>query len=320
MRKGVKRFLIISVVIMAILLLLTVGGSYYIGLQVFEGSTQLVSPEDTKEVKDSFWTTMNMDPEEFKASYAIENISETSTFDGHIIPGDYINSGDEHDKLVIMIHGLGGNRYTNYPVAKYFVEMGYDVITFDQRSSNENTAERTTYGYWEKYDVIDLIDYAEKKYPGINIGIWGTSFGGATAIQAVASLDDQSKIDFMILDCPLGNVEYMISAEMDKMNTGIPTDYMLWLGNMINKQKLGFSYEDANSINIAKKVNVPSLIINSKADEMTPFFMGEEIYNNINCDNKEIWTVDDSEHACIWEDHTDEYKLEMDEFISSSGK
>lgn len=320
MRKGVKRFLIISAVIMAILLLLTVGGSYYIGLQVFEGSTQLVSPEDTKEVKDSFWTTMNMNPEEFKASYAIENISETSTFDGHIIPGDYINSGDEHDKLVIMIHGLGGNRYTNYPVAKYFVEMGYDVITFDQRSSNENTAERTTYGYWEKYDVIDLIDYAEKKYPGINIGIWGTSFGGATAIQAVASLDDQSKIDFMILDCPLGNVEYMISAEMDKMNTGIPTDYMLWLGNMINKQKLGFSYEDANSINIAKKVNVPSLIINSKADEMTPFFMGEEIYNNINCDNKEIWTVDDSEHACIWEDYTDEYKLEMDEFISSSGK
>lgn len=320
MRKGVKRFLIISVVIMAILLLLTVGGSYYIGLQVFEGSTQLVSPEDTKEVKDSFWTTMNMDPEEFKASYVIENISETSTFDGHIIPGDYINSGDEHDKLVIMIHGLGGNRYTNYPVAKYFVEMGYDVITFDQRSSNENTAERTTYGYWEKYDVIDLIDYAEKKYPGINIGIWGTSFGGATAIQAVASLDDQSKIDFMILDCPLGNVEYMISAEMDKMNTGIPTDYMLWLGNMINKQKLGFSYEDANSINIAKKVNVPSLIINSKADEMTPFFMGEEIYNNINCDNKEMWTVDDSEHACIWEDHTYEYKLEMDEFISSSGK
>ena len=320
MRKGVKRFLIISAVIMAILLLLTVGGSYYIGLQVFEGSTQLVSPEDTKEVKDSFWTTMNMNPEEFKASYAIENISETSTFDGHIIPGDYINSGDEHDKLVIMIHGLGGNRYTNYPVAKYFVEMGYDVITFDQRSSNENTAERTTYGYWEKYDVIDLIDYAEKKYPGIIIGIWGTSFGGATAIQAVASLDDQSKIDFMILDCPLGNVEYMISAEMDKMNTGISTDYMLWLGNMINKQKLGFSYEDANSINIAKKVNVPSLIINSKADEMTPFFMGEEIYNNINCDNKEIWTVDDSEHACIWEDHTDEYKLEMDEFISSSGK
>lgn len=320
MRKGVKRFLIISAVIMAILLLITVGGSYYIGLQVFEGSTQLVSPEDTNEVKDSFWTTMNMDPEEFKASYAIENISETSTFDGHIIPGDYINSGDEHDKLVIMIHGLGGNRYTNYPVAKYFVEMGYDVITFDQRSSNENTAERTTYGYWEKYDVIDLIDYAEKKYPGINIGIWGTSFGGATAIQAVASLDDQRKIDFMILDCPLGNVEYMISAEMDKMNTGIPTDYMLWLGNMVNKQKLGFSYEDANSINIAKKVNVPSLIINSKADEMTPFFMGEEIYNNINCDNKEIWTVDDSEHACIWEDHTDEYKLEMDEFISSSGK
>ncbi|MBQ8984184.1 MAG: alpha/beta fold hydrolase [Lachnospiraceae bacterium] len=315
MRKGVKRFLVILSIVLVLILLLAVGGSYYIGGQVFEGATQLVTCESTTEVPDGFWTTMNMDPDEFRSNYVFENISEISTFDGHVIPGEYIHAGESHDKLVIMIHGLGGNRYTNYPVAKYFVERGFDVITFDQRSSNENTAERTTYGYWEKYDVIDLIDYAERIHPGITIGIWGTSFGGATAVQAVAFLDDQSRIDFMILDCPLGNVEYMISAEMEKMDTGIPTEYMLWLGDILNRQRLGFSYEDANTIDIAREVEVPTLVINSRADEVTPYFMGEEIFNNINCDNKSMWTVDDSEHACIWEDHTEEYIQTINWFL-----
>jgi hypothetical protein len=317
MRKGVKIFLIIFAVIICLLLVLIVGGSYYIGVQVFEGSTQLVTCEDTSVVKDSFWETMNMDPDEFKASYIFDSISEKSTFDGHIIPGDYISAGDKHDKAVILIHGLGGNRYTNYPVAQYFLENGYDVITYDQRSSNENTAERTTYGYWEKYDAMDLINYAQNKYPGIRIGIWGTSFGGATAIQTVASLQNQSDIDFLILDCPLGNVEYMISTEMDEMNTGIPTEYMLWLGNKINEQKLGFSYEDADSISIAKEVDVPTLVINSKTDEVTPFFMGEEIYNNIKNSKKEIWTLDDCKHASMWETHNEEYKGKIDSFIAS---
>ena len=317
MKKGGNRFLIIFMIVLAVLLVLAVGASYYIGVQVFEGSTQLVTCEETRKVSDSFWIKMNMDPEAFRASYVIENISVTSTFDGHNIPGEYINARGKHDQLVILIHGLGGNRYTNYPIAEYFVEKGYDVITFDQRSSNENSAERTTYGYWEKYDVIDLIDYAGKKYPGIRVGIWGTSFGGATAVQAAAALTDQSRIDFMILDCPLGNVEYMISTEIDRMNTGIPTNYMLWVGNIVNKQRLGFSYEDANTINISNAVKVPTLVINSMVDEVTPSFMGEDIYRNINCDNKVIWTVDDSSHACIWEDHTEEYKARMDEFLSS---
>lgn len=317
MKKGLKIFLIVFTSVILVLLLLVIGGSYYIGTQVFEGSTQLSTCEETREVKDSFWEKMKMNPYELKQEYVYEQISINSTFDGHTIPGEYINAGENHDKVVLMIHGLGGNRYTNYPVAKYFLEKGYDVITFDQRSSNENTAKRTTYGYWEKYDVIDLIDFVKNKYSGIKIGIWGTSFGGATAIQAVANLDTQSDIDFMILDCPLGNVEYMISTELDKMNIGIPTDYMLWLGNLVNKQKLDFSYEDANSIMIAKKINTPTLVINSTIDKVTPVFMGEEIYNNINCSDKEIWTVNDSEHACVWEDHTTEYKAKIDNFIDN---
>lgn len=315
MSKKKKIALIIVTSVILLFVLAFIGGSYYIGTQVFAGSSQLVTCEQTGTIKDSFWEKMNMDPDKFRKDYKIEKIGVTSSLDGHNIPGDYISAGDSHDKVVIMIHGLGGNRYTNYPVAAFFLENGYDVITYDQRSSNENTAQYTTFGYWEKYDTTDLMDYAKSRYPGIAIGLWGTSFGGTTAVQAVANLKDQSEISFMILDCPLGDVEYMISAELKEMDLGIPIDYMLWCGDVINKSELGFSFKDANSIEIASGVTVPTLVINSKIDETTPYYMGKTIYDNINTSDKKIWTVPDSKHADVWVDHNDEYRQEMSDFI-----
>ena len=35
-----------------------------------------------------------------------------SAFDGHRITAEFIYSGDKYNNVVIMAHGLGGNRYT----------------------------------------------------------------------------------------------------------------------------------------------------------------------------------------------------------------
>lgn len=83
-------------------------------------------------------------------------------------------------QTVILVHGLGGNRYSNYPIAEFFLIKGYNIITYDQRSTNENTAKYTTFGYKEKYDLIDWVNYIDEQAPGRKIGIWGASYGGAT--------------------------------------------------------------------------------------------------------------------------------------------
>lgn len=303
--KSKKKKILLAAVVLLVLLFL--GGSYYMGTLIVDGSTQLVTNEDTKDIPDSFWETYGVSFDNFCSTYDITPFSLTSSFDGHTIPGEYISARIRSKNTVILVHGLGGNRYTNYPVASFFLECGYNVITYDQRSSGENTAEKTTFGYWEKYDVIDCIAYA-KEHTGTEIlGIWGSSFGGATAAQAAAYEDTQDDLDFLILDCPVSSMEWMVEEEMRQMDMGIPLPYLMWCGDTVNRIKLGFSYKDADSARAAEKIRIPTLVVNSEIDDVTPFFMGKEIYDHLSSEKKELFTVPDSRHANIWLDHNAEY-------------
>jgi len=305
--------------IFCIILVGFLGMSYYIGTQVFKGSTQLVTCEDTSQVKETFWTKYGIDYQTFCNTYQIEKIELTSTFDGHMIPADYIyalgNENDKNNPTVIMVHGLGGNRYANYPIAEMFLEKGYNVLTYDQRSSNENTARYTTFGYWERYDLTDYITYVYDLAPDKVIGVWGASFGGATAGLAMEDKAVEEKIDFLILDCPVSSMKWMVEEELRNMDIGLPISYMLLCGNVLNKGKLGFGYEDANVCRTISNVEIPVLVINSKIDTVTPQFMGQDIYDAISSSKKMIWTVEDSEHTEMWLDHNTEYREHVDEVL-----
>lgn len=317
MKKRTKVICIIFIIVF----ILFVGMSYFIGNQIFMASTQLATCEDTANVQDGFWDKYNIDYENFCNAYMIEKLEIDSTFDSHKIPADYIyalgKEGEKDNQTVILVHGLGGNRYSSYPLAEMFLEKGYNVVAYDQRSSNENTAQYTTFGYWEKYDLTDYIDYVREQAPEQEIGVWGTSFGGATAGLAMENKDIENKIDFLILDCPVSNMKWMIEEELRKMDVGLPISYMTLCGNVINKMKLGFYYEDANVCNAIKDIEIPVLIINSQMDTVTPQFMGQDIYDAISReDNKEIWTVKDSAHAEMWLDHNEEYRERAERLLN----
>lgn len=305
--KKKKILLVILFGFLVVLAIIFLGFSYFIGKQVMAGSTQLINNEGTKNVHKIVWTEDGFDFDKFSNAYTIEKINLTSSFDGHTIPADFIYSGDKNNNVVIMAHGLGGNRYTNYPIAELFLANGYNVITYDQRSSGENTAQKTTFGFWEKYDLMDCLQYAKEFTKGKKIGVWGESFGGATAVQAVAYKDVQKEIAFLILDCPVSNMKWMVEEGMKHMDIGIPLDYLLFCGSIVNKIELGFLYEDVNCAKIANKIQIPTLVINSKVDEITPYFMGKAIYDGISSDKKELWTVTDSKHVGMWIDHNEEY-------------
>lgn len=315
-----KRVKILLTVVAAVLVVLFMGLSTFIGLQVFAGSTQLITNDETMGVSDGFWEKCGIDYESFHNTYKVEEIAISSSYEEHTIPADYIYATESYNsknhQTVILVHGLGDNRYSNYPIAEFFLKKGYNVVTYDQRSTNENTAQYTTFGYREKYDLIDWVNYIEQQAPGQKIGIWGASYGGATAGLALAYEDMDERVDFLILDCPVSSMKWMVEQEMKSMDIGIPVSYMTWCGNIINKLKLSFTYQDADVASAMIDMKTPVLVINSKMDSMTPYFMGKDIYDAIPENNREIWTVDDSEHCEIWADHNVEYLDKVESFLT----
>ncbi|MFW6015757.1 MAG: alpha/beta hydrolase, partial [bacterium] len=202
--------------------------------------------------------------------------------------------------------------------AEVFLENGYNVIAYDQRSSGENEALYNTFGYLESNDLRDYVSYLrdivsdDKK-----IGVWGQSFGGATVGIYCGSDHANQNIDFAILNSSISNMSYMISRKLEEMDMGIPVNYMMFLGDVFTKINLGFSYEDANVCNHIENTSVPVLVIHSKADEVTPYFMGENIYNSVKHDNKGMFSVEDSEHVKISIDHPEEYERNIIKFITA---
>lgn len=154
-----KKLTIILLSATAVLAVLFAALTCFVGLQVFGASTQLTTDEDTKGVSFSLMEKSGIDYDVFCAAYNREETEIISTFDGHTIPADYLyaegSGGSRNFQTVILVHGLGGNRYSNYPLAEFFLKRGYNVITYDQRSSNENAAPYTTFGYYERYDLAD---------------------------------------------------------------------------------------------------------------------------------------------------------------------
>lgn len=314
----------ISIIAVSILALTCIIASWFIGNSVSQGTTQLVTNETSgASVTDLVWETYRFDGKAFERKYGAEDTELTSTLDGHVIPVTVLyadpDQADKNRDTVILVHGLGGNRRTPFPIAAIFLENGFNVLTYDQRSSGENTAPHTTFGYLEKFDLIDAIRFVRAEAPSKKIGVWGESFGGATVGMALGETGIDQELAFVILDSPVAEANWMIRKSMKESGLdGFLGSYFLSLGNLVTKLRLGFDYGDLYVPRAVENIQTPILIISSKADIVTPYFMSEEIYNAIRNDRKRLFTVDDSKHVEIFLDYPEAYRAEIEDLISEA--
>lgn len=313
-----KRSKIILGIIVVIVLVLGYGTVRTIGEEVFISSVDLTSKTKSVSGRGKYFNNINFSLEDFEKTYYIEEVVIDSTYHGHTISADLISlDGDKNCDTMILVHGMGEDRKGTYPIAEIFLEAGYNVFCYDQRSAGDNTAMYSTYGYLESYDLADCVNYVSEFVGEENtFGLWGLSWGGGTVGYYIGGDEFSSTVDFAILDCPVGGMEEFIRAEIEKMNMDIPTGLMICCGSLVTKAELGFSYNDAYIYKYMKNVSIPVLLINSTKDSVTPISIGDRIFGNIEHDNKLRYIVDDSKHANIYHDHEEEYKEKVFKFIN----
>ena len=291
MRKKVKIGL---GVILSIIIILFIAFSIFIGKATFDGMTNNVSREETNKELISYKEVYD----EFAEGKDSKEIKIKSSEDGHEIPAVFIKN-PQAKGICLMVHGMGGTKYSLSTQGKIFYDLGYSLLIYDQRNSGENLLPYNTFGVLESFDCLDAIDYIKQDYPDSKIILYGESYGGATSI--IAASRDSSNIDYLILDCPVGDSREMVDKVLAKVEKeqNVPQGFMRFMGNIFLKIKLGFSLEDIDSTKWASQADIssPVLVINSKVDTMTPYHMGREVYDSIKSSKKEIYTGEDFGHC-----------------------
>jgi pimeloyl-ACP methyl ester carboxylesterase len=88
---------------------------------------------------------------------------------------------------VLVLHGIIANHDWVRGEAEELRKAGFRAVLVDLRGHGESTGEHITYGVVESRDLRQLVDYLQaNKLCGPTLGVYGVSYGAATAIQYAA--------------------------------------------------------------------------------------------------------------------------------------
>lgn len=228
-------------------------------------------------------------------------------------------SGDSKG-TVIFCHGRFGSKDPDLKYAPFFREAGYNTFLFDFRGHGRSEGEYSSFGYYERLDLLGAIDLLQSK--GISrFGVLGFSLGGVVGIATAA----QSRpIVAVISDGGFAQSRKVVEAGSRKK--GFPTllaalivPLMLWIAG----RRLGCDLSEADSLRWVDKITPRALLLIHGAED--PYISVEDVRRLYEAagEPKELWIVSEAGHRQVDEVRPAEYRRRVlgffDRYLASEG-
>ena len=197
------------------------------------------------------------------------------------------------NKTIMLIHGFTANSVFSLRYLPMFIKMGFNVVGYDHCYHGKSEGDFCSMGYFEKYDLVDVIDKVYSLLPNTNkLCLHGESMGASTSI--IASTID-SRINLVISDCGFSN--FMAEAAYQaSLKYGYGSKFIAFLGSVVSKIVYKFSYNDVSPIRYLNKVNIPILFIHGDSDTFTPKEHSVDMYNSYS-GIKELYLAKNADHV-----------------------
>ena len=180
--------------------------------------------------------------------------------------------------LEIMFHGYRGNavRDLSGGVERCF-NLQRNTLIVSQRAHGDSDGHVITFGYYEKYDCLDWVNFAVHHFgDDQKIILTGISMGAATVLMASGEkLPDN--VVCILADCGYSSTRGIIRKVLKDIHLPAPIVYpFIRLGGILFA---GFDPNKCNPIEAVKKTKVPIIFIHGDTDDFVPHQMSREMYD-----------------------------------------
>ena len=197
------------------------------------------------------------------------------------------------DVWLIVCHGYNNSPKGMGAYAKGFYEKGYNVLLPYMRAHARSEQKMCTMGYYDRYDVVQWINYIVSINPNAKIVLLGVSMGAATTLLTTGEkLPDNVKC--AVSDCSYTSCWDEFTVQTKEMFHLPPI--VLYPANTANKIISKWDFKDCSPIEAVKKSKTPTLFIHGEKDTFVPFSMMDRLYNACIADKDKI-SIPNSEHA-----------------------
>lgn len=212
-----------------------------------------------------------------------------------LLRGWFVHTRAEHPLgTMILLHGIGGCKEQLLSLAKDLAGHGFSCIVYDSRAQGRSGGLYCTYGYYEKRDVSTVLGEAVRRY-GTSVqpfGVFGNSFGGAVALQAMAA---DKRIRCGVVESTFATLREVIHDYMEQY-TGIPFRFVssgaLWRAGRI----ASFDADDVQPEIAARRIEQPILLAHGQKDECISIEYGRRIFEKLGSDDKTWYQVPGAGH------------------------
>ncbi len=236
------------------------------------------------------------------------------SYDGKRLFGRYYYA-KEDAPLIIMFHGYQGSPRRDFcGSAKPLLDLGYNILTIDQRSHGKSDGHSITFGIKERTDCLYWANYAKEHLSKDNpIFLMGVSMGGATVLMA-SDMELPHTVKGIIADCPYSTPKDIIKKECKHMgyNPTIVFPFIVCGGAVFGRLNI-FKYDSLSSV---KNCDLPILLVHGDNDMFVPHTMSEDIFGC--CKNATIEIFEGAAHGVCCLKDSERYKNCIVDFIEKN--
>jgi len=214
--------------------------------------------------------------------------------DGTRLSGWFIPATRSPKGVVVLCHGVDGNRGGMLEPAMMLHKHGYAALVFDFRARGNSDGAHSTLGWKETDDLLAAIG-AVKNRPdlrGLTIGVMGHSMGGAVALMGAARSSD---VKAVIAESAFAQLDHAVHNHFSDIfgSIGPVFEYpSRWFGERL----IGRSSTDISPVSVISRIAPRAVfLIQDSDDTLCPQSESRELFQACG-EPKSLWIVPHARH------------------------